>query len=428
PVLAELSGGGVGWSPLPPAAQYLLELGGGYGRFQQSMVVTLPEGIDAAGLAATVQAVLDAHDVLRARLVADGHDADVAEGGAGLVVTAPGASAAGDLIRRVECSGAWQDVSWQGVLAGELDAAAGRLDPVGGVMAQFVWFDPAGGGEGRLLVVLHHLVVDGVSWRILLPDLAVAWEQVRSGRVPVLAGVGTSARRWMHALAEEAARPGRVAELALWERVLVGPDPLLGVRRVDPLVDTMATVGRVRVAVPSEVTEVLLTALPAAFRGGVNDGLLAGLALALAEWRSRRGVVESSALIRLEGHGREEELVAGADLSRTVGWFTSMFPVRLDVAGCDLGEVLAGGAAAGRAVKAVKEQLRAVPDKGMGFGLLRYLNAETAGVLSGYGLGQIGFNYLGRFSSADMPEELRGLGWVQAPEGGVMADLDPDMP
>ncbi|MFB7211621.1 amino acid adenylation domain-containing protein [Streptomyces sp. NPDC056255] len=176
------------------------------------------------------------------------------------------------------------------------------------------------------------------------------------------------------------------------------------------------------------MTQALLTALPAAFHGGVNDGLLTGLALALAQWRARRGITESSALIRLEGHGREEELVPGADLSRTVGWFTSMFPVRLDVAGCDMQEALAGGAAAGRAVKAVKEQLRALPDKGMGFGLLRYLNPATARELSAYEMGQIGFNYLGRFSTADMPEQLRGLGWTQAPETGAIADLDRDMP
>ncbi|MFF4139228.1 amino acid adenylation domain-containing protein [Streptomyces mirabilis] len=421
-VLPELEGGGVGWSPLPPAGQYMLELGGGYGRFQQSMVLTLPEGMDAAGLTATVQAVLDTHDVLRSRMITG------ADGPAGLVVSAPGTVPAHSVIRRVPCDGQWQTAAWRAVLAGELDEAAGRLDPAAGRMAQLVWFDPLDGGDGRLLVVLHHAVVDGVSWRILLPDLATAWEQVRAGRAPALSPVGTSARRWMHALAEEATRPERTAELPLWRGILDGPDPLLGERRVDPVIDTMATVERVQVSVPADVTEAVLTALPAAFHGGANDGLLTALALALAQWRSQRGVAEYSTLVRMEGHGREEDLVPGADLSRTVGWFTSMFPVRLDVTGCDLAEALAGGAAAGRAVKAVKEQLRAIPDKGMGFGLLRYLNAETARDLSVFQTGQIGFNYLGRFSSADMPEELRGLGWTQAPEGGVIADLDADMP
>ncbi|WP_405783771.1 amino acid adenylation domain-containing protein [Streptomyces sp. NBC_00859] len=420
PALAELEGGGAGWSPLPPIGRYLLELGGGYGRFQQSMVLTLPEEVAAGTLAATVQGVLDAHDVLRSRLVAGDE--------AGLEIGTPGSVPAESVIHRVECDGRWESDAWRELLTRELDAAAGRLDPASGVMTQFVRFTPADGGAGRLLVVLHHLVVDGVSWRILLPDLAAAWEQVRAGRPPVLPAVGTSARRWAHALVEEATRTERVAELPYWRTLLDGSDPLLGTRAVDPAVDTMTTVERVHVAVPAEVTQTLLTTLPAAFHGGVDDGLLTALALALAQWRSRRGITETSALIRLEGHGREEELVPGADLARTVGWFTSMYPVRLDIAGCDLTEALAGGAAAGRAVKAVKEQLRSVPDKGMGFGLLRHLNVATAQQLAGYGTGQIGFNYLGRFSSADMPEALRGLGWAQAPEGGAIAGLDADMP
>ncbi|MFI7388702.1 amino acid adenylation domain-containing protein [Streptomyces sp. NPDC049813] len=424
-VLAELEGGGTGWSPLPPAGRYLLELGGGYHRFQQSMVLTLPQEVTAAGLAATVQAVLDTHDMLRARLVTG---AAAEDGEPGLVVDAPGSAVAADLIHRVPCTGQWTSQQWRTQLAAELDAATGRLDPAAGRMAQLVRFDPRGGGPGRLLVVLHHLVVDGVSWRILLPDLAAAWEQVHAGSTPVLAPVATSARRWTHALAEEAVRPGRTAELPLWRAMLEGPDPLLGERRIDPAVDTMATVERIQVSVPADITDTLLTALPAAFRAGANDGLLTALALALATWRARRGVSEASTLIRMEGHGREEDVVPGADLSRTVGWFTSMFPMRLDVTGCDLAEALAGGDAAGRAVKAVKEQLRAVPDKGMGFGLLRHLNPRTARELSAFPEGQIGFNYLGRFSAADMPEELRGLGWIQAPEGGVIADLDADMP
>nr|PPQ60235.1 hypothetical protein C5F59_28825 [Streptomyces sp. QL37] len=426
PVLEELDGGGVGWSPLPPVGRYLMELGGGFGRFQQSMVLDLPEGIEAEGLAATLTAVLDAHDVLRSRLVADGD---------GLVMDPPGSVDVAGVLRKVPCDGHWDGQAWSRSLTEEADAAAGRLDPAAGVMVQFVWFDPSDApgssdavGGGRLLIALHHLVVDGVSWRILLPDLATAWEQVRAGEDPVLPEVATSFRRWTHALVEEACASRRVDELPLWEKALEGPDPLLGARGLDPAVDVMATLDQVQVVVPAEVTEAVLTAVPSAFHGGVNDGLLAALALALAKWREGRGVSESSALIRLEGHGREEEVVPGADLSRTVGWFTSMFPVRLDVAGFEVDEALAGGPAAGGVLKAVKEQLRAVPDKGVGYGLLRHLNAETAEVLAPYATGQIGFNYLGRFSATDMPKNLRGLGWTQAPGSDVFAAPDADMP
>ena len=103
-------------------------------------------------------------------------------------------------------------------------------------------------------------------------------------------------------------------------------------------------------------------------------------------------------LLDLEGHGREE-IFADVDLSRTVGWFTSQFPVRLDVGALDLEEALAGGPALGVALKRIKEQLRALPANGLGYGLLRYLNAQTGAQLAGEAAPQLGFNYLGRMAS-----------------------------
>jgi amino acid adenylation domain-containing protein/non-ribosomal peptide synthase protein (TIGR01720 family) len=412
-VLDEFDGGGVGWMPLLPVGKYLTELGGAFTRFSMSMVLDLPEGIDHAGLVATLTAVLNRHDMLRSRLVAGG-----------LRVESPGSVDVAALINRVVWNGQWEELA-----AAELDAATGRLDPAAGVMTQFTWFDPGPGGASRLLVVLHHFVVDGVSWRVLLPDLAAAWDQVRAGKEPALPGVVTSMRRWTYALLDEASNADREAELPLWRSILDGPDPVMGSRRLDPTVDVTSTVKHLWTQLPVSVTEALLTTVPVAFHAGVNDGLLAGLALAVAQWRRARGVAEPSVLVRLEGHGREEEVVPGADLSRTVGWFTSMFPVRLHVPESDLDEAFAGGPAAGRAVKAVKEQLRAIPDRGIGYGLLRYLNLETAAVLHRYSTGQIAFNYLGWFSGADMPESLRGLGWTQAAGTTQLVALpDADMP
>ncbi|QIB41840.1 non-ribosomal peptide synthetase [Streptomyces aureoverticillatus] len=417
PALEEYESGGIGFVPHLPVTRWLQNRGPGFERFLQAMVLDLPPGIDEAGLAATLGAVVDRHDLLRARLV---------EGVlSGLATQAPGSVDTASLIRRVECAGQWDAAEWHKSLLAELDAAAGRLDPAAGTVAQFVWFDAGPERAGRLLLALHHLVVDGVSWRILMPDLAAAWQQVRAGTTPELAPVTTSVRRWSHALVEEAGRPGRTAELEHWKSVVEGPDPVLGTRRLDPAVDVVATLGKVRVQLPPAVTEALLTTLPATYRGGVNDGLLAALAMAVARWRHGRGVEEPSTLIRLEGHGREEAVAPGADLSRTVGWFTSVFPVRLDLAGADLDEAFAGGAAAGRVVKAVKEHLAGVPDKGMGYGLLRHLNPETADVLKAHEAGQISFNYLGRFSAAaDMPENLRGLGFTQSPGLTELAELD----
>ncbi|MGW2233312.1 amino acid adenylation domain-containing protein [Streptomyces sp. NPDC001759] len=416
PVLAELDGGGVGPMPLPPVARQVFEHGGGTDRFAMSMVLELPAGIDEDGLTATLDAVLDRHDLLRARLVRGDEPS--------LLAQPAGTVRASDLLRRVDCDGRWEEPAAQAKAKSELYDAVGRLDPEAGTMADFVWF-AAPSGEGRLLVVLHHLVVDGVSWRILMSDLAEAWRQVRTGKTPELDAVGTSARRWAAALKDEALSEEREAELPYWRDLLEATDPPLGTRAFDPAVDVWATVDTVRVQLPAEVTEAVLTRLPAAFKGTGTDVLLAALALALDRWRG----TERSTLVRLEGHGREEDVVPGADLSRTVGWFTSMYPARVDVRGVDLAEVLAGGSAAGQAVKRVKEQLRAVPDKGMGYGLLRYLNPETAEQLADHPAPQIGFNYLGRISDSDVPEHLRAEGWGPASwSSGLIAEPDPDLP
>jgi amino acid adenylation domain-containing protein/non-ribosomal peptide synthase protein (TIGR01720 family) len=420
PALAEAEGGGVGPMPLQPVARQVFEHGGGTDRFAMAMALELPTGIDVDGLAATLDAVLDRHDLLRAQLVRGDEPS--------LVARPAGCVRAADLIRRVPCDGPqWDD--WDGPAAleaakAELDDAVGRLDPEAGAMAGFVWF-AAQSGRGRLLVVLHHLVVDGVSWRILMSDFAEAWQQVRSGRTPELPAVGTSARRWLSALQTEALTEQREEELAYWQDMLDAPNPPLGTRALDPAVDVWSTLDTVRVQLPAEVTEAVLTKLPAAFRGTGTDVLLAALALAVNRWSG----ADRSTLVRLEGHGREEDVVPGADLSRTVGWFTSMHPARVDVRGVDLADVLAGGPAAGKAVKLVKEQLRGIPDKGVGYGLLRYLNPETAVELADLPAPQLGFNYLGRISDADVPEHLRAQGWGPAPWSTELIPApDPDLP
>src|SRR5262249_8399437 len=132
---------------------------------------------------------------------------------------------------------------------------------------------------------------------------------------------------------------------------------------------------------------------------------------AIAQWCGRRGRggASTAVLVDVEGHGREE-VSADIDLSRTGGWVTSLYPVRLDVGGGDVEGALGGGAALGRARKGVEEQLRAVPGNGLGYGLLRYLNAGTGSQLAGFAAAQIGFNYLGRFAAP------AGADWARAPE------------
>ncbi|MDQ1039021.1 amino acid adenylation domain-containing protein/non-ribosomal peptide synthase protein (TIGR01720 family)/FkbM family methyltransferase [Streptomyces sp. V3I8] len=414
--LAELDGGGAGWLPHLPATRFLRARGPGSTRSAQAMVLELPEGMDRTGLVVTLRAVIDHHDALRARVV----ETD----GGGLLVGAPGSTNVDALIRRVARDGRPWDAgttgegaeSWDGLLRSEIDLATSRLDPAAGVTAQFVWFDTGTARRGRLLVLLHQFVVDAGSWHILLSDLASAWRQIRDGRTPELAPVGTSVRRWAHALVDEAHRPGRVAELDLWRSVVEGPDPDLGARRLDPVVDVDvdSTLAETRVRLPAEVTETLLTALPSAFHCGADDAMLAALAMAVTRWRAGRGVHASSSLISRESR-RAEEAVPGADLSRTVGPLTCVTPVRLDMDGVDLEDAFAGGPAAGTLVKAVKEQLRALPDHGIGYGLLRHLNPETAAVLERLGTGQVFFRFTDRTDAAVLPAEAHGFGLLPAP-------------
>ncbi|WP_336116562.1 amino acid adenylation domain-containing protein [Streptomyces sp. PTD9-10] len=416
--LAELDGGGVGLLPLPPMARLVAERGPGLDRLAQWLVLEVPAETDRDNLTATVRAVLDRHDVLRSRLVDDG-----------LLVHPPGSVDAARIVRRVACPGDWTGDAWQELLRTEAAAATRDIRASDGTMLRLVWFEPDTGGPGRLLVAAHHLVVDGMSWRVLLPDLAEAWRQARTGEAPVLPPVGTSMRRWLRALTDEATRPGRAAEVSLWRDLLAAPAAAVGSRPFDAKTDVTAATETVRVQLPGDLTEAVLTSVPAAYRSGVDDVLLTALVLALA--RHRRGVTDDATVVRLEGHGRYEELAPGADLSRTAGWFTTVHPVRFDLSGIDVDEAIAGGAAAGDALKRVKEQRRALPDQGIGYTLLRYLNDETAAVLRPYPADEIGFNFLGHFSfdSFDGPEPARGPGWTPAPEcAELVAAPDPGMP
>ncbi|MCX5046733.1 amino acid adenylation domain-containing protein, partial [Aldersonia sp. NBC_00410] len=394
PVLEELAGAGVGVRPLLPVERWMLERGP-YTRFTQSMVVQVPAGAVGEQVVATVAAVAARHDAWRSRLVRDGD-------GWVVRIDASDAVAVGSWVSRVAVPAGSAPGRVRELAQAAVVAAAGRLDPQAGVMVQVVWLDRGPHEPGAAVLIAHHLVIDGVSWRIVIPDLVAAWAQVVQGQVPVLAPVGTSVRRWAHAVAEQASAPARVGELGFWRSMLDGAQDPFGSRGLDPRVDTVATVREVSVRVSAAVTEAVLTRVPAVFRCGIDAGLLAGLAVAVARWRHGRGLDPGPLVVQLESHGRHEQVVAGADLSRTVGWFTTVFPVRLPIPAGGVGSVL----------KAVKELLAAVPDHGVGYGLLRYLNDDTAAELAAAGAPQVGLNYLGRASVADAQRMLDTRDWL----------------
>ncbi|WP_281203447.1 non-ribosomal peptide synthetase [Nocardiopsis trehalosi] len=402
--------------PPTPVMLWLRERGGPIRRFSQATVVHTPPGADADRVAAALQAVLDRHDLLRARLHTGG-------GTWRLSAAPPGAVAAADVLRRRDAAGLDAD-GLRGAVAAEARAAQDALDPEAGALVRGAWFDRGPDRAGRLLLVVHHLAVDGVSWGVLRADLAAAWAALAAGRAPATAPPPTSFARWARLLHRHAADPGRAAERAAehaaWRAVTAGaPDPAVPVP--DPAADTAGTLRRLTLELPAEHTAPLLTRVPDLYHAGVDDALLAALALALAEWRTRRGGrPDAPVRVDLEGHGRDTALLPGTDLSETVGWFTAVHPVRLDVAGVDPAAARAGAAAAGEAVKRVKEQVRARPGSPLGHGLLRHLTPEgdpgpDAPVL---------FNYLGRTAVAPETEA-----WgVAAETGDVPPGVDPGLP
>ncbi|MEU7575985.1 amino acid adenylation domain-containing protein [Streptomyces sp. NPDC041068] len=387
---------GTGEVPLTPVMHELIARVGAddVGRVVQSAVVEAPAALRPETLADAVRAVVDHHDVLRARLVTEPE--------ARLVVSGPGTAPAGSWVRRVDAAAIPAD-ELPRTIAEQTRAAVERLDPRAGVMLQVVWLDQGPDTAGRLVVVVDHLVMDAVSWRILLPDLEQACAALAADRKPELEPVPTSFRHWARALAEQADSAERTAELERWTELLQGPDPQLTAVPADPARDVAATVRRVSVTLPVPVTSALLTGVPAAFHAGVDDVLLTGLAAAVAQWRDGEDP-PGGFLVDVEGHGRVE-LTEGMDLSRTVGWFTGTHPVRLDAGDADFEDILFGGPAAGEAVKRVKEQLRAVPGDGLGHGLLRHLNRETAQQLAALPTARVGFTYLGRVPGAPADDE-----------------------
>ncbi|WP_217155099.1 non-ribosomal peptide synthetase [[Mycobacterium] fortunisiensis] len=382
---------GVGQLAATPIIRWLQNVAGPVDQFNQSVLVQAPIGVTESDVVAVLQAVLDRHAMLRLCVRDDG------AGEWSLSVPEAGAVDARACLHTVD------------VLSDEAVAAArSRLNPATGAMVSALWAAPA----NQLLLIVHHLAVDGVSWRILLEDFNLAWAQRHSGQQVLLPAPGTSFARWASILSDYAQDPAVVAQAETWRQIAAVPAALPAVQ---PAVDTYANVGSLSVELDAETTRMLLGEVPAAFHAGINDILLIAFGLALAEFLDVSDPHGAPIVIDAEGHGREEDRAAvgeQVDLSRTVGWFTTKYPVALAVGGLDWSAVVAGDAGLGAAVKDAKEQLRSLPD-GLTYGVLRYLNSEID--LEGADPA-IGFNYLGRMGagggqvSGDI-WEIREDGW-----------------
>ncbi len=282
------------------------------------------------------------------------------------------------------------------------------LNLFGGPLLRAALFDFGQSQPQKLIFAIHHLAVDFVSWQILISDLWTVYDQLAQGQPARLPAKGSSFKAWANWLAREAHQEKLNAELDYWLEI--------GNRPIQSLPVDFET-GRNRVADSDKVevflseaeTQALLRDVPGVYHTQINDILLTALAQSFAAWTG-----SSALLIDLEGHGRESDAL---DISRTVGWFTSLFPVCLRLEGSDNGA----------AIKSIKEQLRRIPQKGMGYGILRYLNQESASQLAALPRSQVCFNYGGQLKTI----AVHGLGDDTAEEeeldyllniGGILID------
>jgi len=361
--------------PLTPIERWFFDRRLDPHHFNMSLLLCTAPGLGAAALRPALAALVRQHDALRLRFApaASGWRQEVSTPEeppfCHVDLSALPALPADAPRRALELAAA--------PLQASLDLSAGRL-------LRAVLFDHGAAQAGRLLLVVHHLAVDVVSWRILLDDLSTGCAQHRRGEAISLPPRTASFRQWARQLAEHASSPVIAAELPAW--LAAG-----ATGRQLPLdfaagANTESSAATVSCSLDAAATEQLLRQVPRAYRMRLDEVLLTALAQSLAAW-----IGPGAFRIDVERHGRET-FATDLDLSRTVGWFTSLFPVEL---------ALAGDEAPGAALKAVKEALRRVPGNGQGWGLLRWLaECPEAAQLQELPPAAVAFNYLGQLDEA----------------------------
>ena len=337
--------------------------------WNQALLLKAGQALDSQVLERALQALVIHHDALRLRFDC----------------------AAGEWAAHYGSPDPQQGLLWQATVADAqalealCDEVQGSLDLQRGPLLRALLATLEDGSQ-RLLLAIHHLVVDGVSWRVLLEDLQTAYSQLHAGQPLDLPAKTSSTQAWAGHLQTYARSESLQAQLPYWQAQLDQTDAELPCDNPGGSLHGMH-VGTARTRLGAVSTRQLLQQAPAAYRTQVNDLLLTALARVIARWTQR-----SDVLVQLEGHGRED-LFDTLDLTRTVGWFTSVFPVRLSPE-----QTL------GASIKRIKEQLRAIPDKGIGYGALRYLGDDQArAALAQLPPPRITFNYLGQFDGSFTP-------------------------
>ncbi|HWA27920.1 MAG TPA: condensation domain-containing protein [Lacunisphaera sp.] len=373
-----------GWIPMLPIQRKLLNLPGDISHYNQSQLLDLGERSDVTLVQRALELLVRRHDVLRA------------------------------VVRTNKLWVEPEEQKWEGVelvdLSALVDPGPKIIEETGRLQSSFeLEKGPLFKAlllrcrtSDQLFLVAHHLVIDGVSWRILLEDFDTAYKALGPGAVAGLPERTGSFSAWAGGL-ERLALVGHFdREIEYWRSVVSSPGFALpgGDERM------RGSFGDAEVAT-LELDEASTTALfqegLAAYRLEPNDVLLAALALALRDWLGGEEFV-----IEVEGHGREELKGLKADLSRVVGWFTSLYPVKLAATKVELGEHLLR----------TKEMLRAVPSHGLGYGALEELLESRSQKQLQLGDPKIGFNYLGDFDGAIERGQRKASSYSRAPDIG----------
>lgn len=275
------------------------------------------------------------------------------------------------------------------------NALQSSLDITNGPLVQLGLFKTSSGDH--LLIVIHHLVVDGVSWRVLIEDFTAVYRQLEKGQNPQLPPKTTSFKEWAEKLDTYAQSPAALRELDYWKEIILTQTQYLPKeKKIKAKHKIYKNTKKVTVEFTEEHTKMLLD-VPGRGQSDINDMLLSALMLACHDWARVDKI-----LVNLEGHGRED-IIDGVDISRTMGWFTSKYPVLLS---------MPPSATPEDQLDWTRKTLRSVPNKGIGYGILRYLSqSPEADKLKDAVAPEINFNYLGQFdlTTGDSSLELSPL-------------------
>ncbi|MCJ2174124.1 non-ribosomal peptide synthetase [Bacillus amyloliquefaciens] len=275
--------------------------------------------------------------------------------------------------------------TWEKEIESEVAALQQRMDIEKGPLLKAGWFKTRSGDY--LFITVHHLAVDGVSWRILLEDLSAAYTQAVKGQPVQLPPKTDSFKQYAERLSEYAKSSKLMREEEYWRFIEEETAAELPYEKPQHQTGADSIRQTVSFTLTEEETSVLLQQVNRAYHTDTQDILLTAAALALQDWTGGGRL-----RIAMEGHGREH-IMPELDISRTVGWFTSMYPVLIDLN--------TAGAELGTAVKTVKDTLGRIPDKGIGYGILKYMTPPEQKTIRFRQAPEISFNYLGQFNDTE---------------------------